>query len=82
MGNATLDRTLQLCGASGPQVSHVVPSGDVNGDGFDGLIIEADSADPNSSNSGARFVVFGGNFSGAVTTDRLSGGVVLTLSLT
>ena len=40
---------------------------DVNGDGFDDLIVGADSDDPNGSSSGASFVVFGGNFTGAAT---------------
>jgi hypothetical protein len=45
----------------------VSSAGDVNGDGFDDLIVGADFDDPNSSNSGASFVIFGGNFTGAVT---------------
>jgi VCBS repeat-containing protein len=49
---------------SGSSVSN---AGDVNGDGFDDLIIGADSDDPNGSDSGASFVVFGGNLTGAVT---------------
>jgi Ca2+-binding RTX toxin-like protein len=52
----------------------------VNGDGFDDLIVGADYADPNGAiNAGASYVVFGGNFTGAVTqvgttgNDTLSG---------
>jgi VCBS repeat-containing protein len=45
----------------------VSSAGDVNGDGFDDLIVGACFDDPNGKNSGASFVVFGGNFSGAVT---------------
>jgi len=37
----------------------VSSAGDVNGDGFDDLVIGAPSADPNGSNSGASYVVFG-----------------------
>ena len=37
----------------------VSAAGDVNGDGFDDLIIGAHGADPNGSNSGASYVVFG-----------------------
>ncbi|MCO4091568.1 MAG: hypothetical protein HEQ34_06395, partial [Sphingorhabdus sp.] len=55
-------------------------AGDVNKDGFDDLIVGALNADPNgNSNSGASYVVFGGNFTGAVTqvgttgNDTLSG---------
>jgi hypothetical protein len=36
-------------------------AGDVNGDGFDDVIIGAFSADPNGTNSGASYVVFGHN---------------------
>ena len=34
-------------------------AGDVNGDGFDDLIVGAYRADPNGSYSGASYVVFG-----------------------
>jgi Ca2+-binding RTX toxin-like protein len=37
----------------------VASAGDVNGDGYDDLIVGAKSADPNGSNSGASYVVFG-----------------------
>ena len=42
---------------SGISVSN---AGDINLDGFDDLIIGADRADPNGSNSGESYVVFGG----------------------
>jgi hypothetical protein len=45
----------------------VSSAGDVNGDGFDDLIIGADWDDPNGASSGSSFVVFGGNFTGAAT---------------
>jgi Ca2+-binding RTX toxin-like protein len=57
----------------------VSSAGDVNGDGFDDLIVGAPEADPNGGDSGASYVVFGGNFTGAVTqvgttgNDTLSG---------
>ncbi len=60
-GEAALDN-------SGTSVSG---AGDVNGDGFDDLIIGADKADPNGSNSGASYVVFG-KASGFGTTLNLS----------
>jgi FG-GAP repeat/RTX calcium-binding nonapeptide repeat (4 copies) len=37
----------------------VASAGDVNGDGFDDLIIGSDGADPNGENSGSSYVVFG-----------------------
>ena len=48
-GSATSDR-------SGRSVSS---AGDINGDGFDDLIIGADTADPNGNESGQSYVVFG-----------------------
>jgi Ca2+-binding RTX toxin-like protein len=61
--------------ASGASVSS---AGDVNGDGFDDLIIGAQSDDPNGSNSGASFVVFGGDFTGAATQVGTTGADTLT----
>jgi Ca2+-binding RTX toxin-like protein len=46
----------------------VSSAGDVNGDGFDDLMVGVYGADPNGrSGSGASYVVFGGNFTGDVT---------------
>ncbi|MDT8858435.1 VCBS domain-containing protein [Paracoccaceae bacterium Fryx2] len=56
----------------------VSSAGDVNGDGFDDLIVGAPGDDPNLSNSGASFVVFGGNFSGAATQVGTVGNDTLT----
>ncbi|GFE69461.1 S-layer family protein [Chroococcus sp. FPU101] len=57
---------------SGVSVSN---AGDVNGDGFDDLIIGADGADPNSSRSGQSYVVFGksGGFSASLNLSTLNG---------
>ncbi len=68
-GEATYD-------LSGNSVSS---AGDVNGDGFDDLIVGARSADPNGPDSGASYVVFGGDFrndvdfAGTVGDDALTG---------
>jgi hypothetical protein len=50
-------------------------AGDVNGDGFDDLIIGALGADPNGSNSGASYVVFGkaGGFAANLNLSTLDG---------
>ncbi|MDZ8082582.1 MAG: hypothetical protein RMX35_26395 [Nostoc sp. DcaGUA01] len=64
-GIATADR-------SGSSVSD---AGDVNGDGFDDLIIGASGADPNGSQSGQSYVVFGKStgFSSSLNLSDLNG---------
>jgi hypothetical protein len=56
----------------------VSSAGDVNGDGFDDLIVGAFGDDPNGNRSGASFVVFGGDFSGAATEIGTFGDDTLT----
>jgi hypothetical protein len=53
----------------------VSAAGDVNGDGFDDLIVGAHGADPNCSTSGAAYVVFGkaGGFSATLDLSSLDG---------
>jgi Ca2+-binding RTX toxin-like protein len=58
--------------------SSVSSAGDVNGDGFDDLIVGAFDDDPNGGGSGASFVVFGGDFSGAATEVGTVGDDTLT----
>jgi Ca2+-binding RTX toxin-like protein len=54
-------------------------AGDINGDGYDDLIIGAPSADPNGRwNAGESYVVFGRNFVGAVTHQGTNGNDELT----
>jgi len=57
----------RLTGAAAGDLSGVAVSsaGDINGDGFDDLIVGASSADPNGADSGASYVIFGSNFTGA-----------------
>jgi hypothetical protein len=50
----------------------VAPAGDVNGDGFADIIIGARVADPNGSNSGASYVVFGNALGLGATVDLSS----------
>src|SRR5829696_7692393 len=53
----------------------VSSAGDVNGDGFDDLIIGAKGADPNGYESGASYVVFGqaGGFRANLNLSTLDG---------
>lgn len=53
----------------------VSAAGDINGDGFDDLIVGADQTD---SGFGAAHIVFGGNFTGAVTRDVTGANHLLT----
>ncbi|PXX16590.1 FG-GAP repeat protein [Nitrosomonas ureae] len=55
--------------------SSVSTAGDVNGDGFDDLVIGADRADPNGSASGSSYVVFGkaSGFNATVNLSSLDG---------
>ncbi|WP_297324807.1 integrin alpha [Nitrosomonas sp.] len=57
---------------SGYSVSN---AGDVNGDGFDDVIIGAQGTDPNGENSGSSYVVFGeaSGFSAAMDLSSLDG---------
>jgi hypothetical protein len=79
-GNVTV---LRLQGVSELDAtgSGMSAAGDVNGDGFADIVIGAPGADPNGSNSGAAYVVFGGDFTGAVTHVGTSGSDSLTGSV-
>jgi Ca2+-binding RTX toxin-like protein len=56
----------------------VSAAGDVNGDGFSDLIVGAYRNDGGGSEAGAAYVLFGGNFTGAVTNLGTNGADVLT----
>jgi hypothetical protein len=56
----------------------VASAGDVNGDGFDDLIVGAPGADPNGDGSGSSYVVFGGTF--GASSSQLGIADVLDLS--
>jgi len=53
----------------------VANAGDVNGDGIDDLVIGAMGADPNGSNSGASYIVFGKStgFTASISLSALNG---------
>ena len=76
---STLDGTtgFRLVGmATGDAAGRSVASaGDVNGDGFDDMIIGAPGADPNGSQSGSVYVVFGkaGGFGASLSLGSLDG---------
>ncbi|MCA9010383.1 MAG: FG-GAP repeat protein [Planctomycetaceae bacterium] len=54
-------------------------AGDVNGDGFDDLIIGAFSGDADATDAGESYVVFGGNFTGGAET-QIGGGTASSLT--
>jgi Ca2+-binding RTX toxin-like protein len=57
----------------------VSSAGDVNGDGFDDLIVGADEADPNGQErAGSSYVLFGGDFTQQVTHPGTAGDDILT----
>ena len=56
----------------------VSSGGDVNGDGFDDLIVGAYKNNTDGNDNGAGYVVFGGNFTGAVTHLGTDGDDTLT----
>ena len=51
-----------------PVGASAASAGDVNGDGYDDIILGTPSADGHGANSGGGYVVFGGAFGGTVTT--------------
>ncbi|WP_426954136.1 beta strand repeat-containing protein [Muricoccus radiodurans] len=62
LGSLTAAQGFRLDGAAANDRSgySVSSAGDVNGDGYDDLLIGAYQADPNGSNSGSSYVVYGG----------------------
>jgi len=58
----------------------VSTAGDVNGDGFDDLIVGADGADPNGFSSGSSYIIFGRSDFGSVLPEIVgtSGDDILT----
>ncbi len=71
-------------GANGVDFSgySVSGAGDVNGDGFDDLLVGAPYADPNGSSSGSSYIVYGGDFTNTATQIGSLGDVDDTLTAT
>jgi len=61
--------------AAGDLSGHAVSAGDINGDGYDDLIIGANGADADGANSGATYVVFGAasGFASEISVNTLDG---------
>ncbi|MEZ0315651.1 MAG: hypothetical protein ACAH10_02055, partial [Methylophilaceae bacterium] len=60
VGNLSGSLGLRIFGANvGDIASRISSAGDVNGDGYDDLIVGAVGADPNGSNSGEAYLIFG-----------------------
>ena len=81
LSTLTTSQGFRLDGAaSGDYAGRAVSgAGDLNGDGFDDVLVGAPHADPSSnSNSGQAFVFYGGNFTGAVTHQGTSSADSLT----
>jgi hypothetical protein len=78
---SSLDATngFRLDGQEGDQVGRTVSAaGDVNGDGFSDLIVGAEAADHSATDAGSSYIIFGGNFTGAVTHLGTEGDDTLT----
>jgi len=60
----------------------ISPAGDINGDGIDDLVIGAPNADPNGSDSGQAYVIFGKNsqFSASLELSSLNGNNGFTIN--
>lgn len=67
--------------AAGDQLGYSISgAGDVNGDGFDDLIVSAHQADPNGANSGESYVVYGKFDGAAVDLGDFGAGEGFTIS--
>ena len=86
-GNSTVDLSDIAAGiggfrilgeANGDRAGDSVSVGDMNGDGFDDVIIGAPENIAGGTNAGAAYVVFGGDFSGVVTLEGDVGDNTLT----
>jgi hypothetical protein len=73
--NGTTGFRLDGVAADDESGTSVASAGDVNGDGFADLVIGARYADPNGSNSGSSYVVFGksSGFTAAINLTSLNG---------
>jgi Ca2+-binding RTX toxin-like protein len=76
------DTGFKLSGVAADDVFSVASAGDVNGDGFEDLIVGTPGANPNGAFSGASYVVFGkaGGFAADIDLSSLDGSTGFKLS--
>ena len=49
----------RIIGQAGDELGHIAAAGDINGDGFDDILVTGDYSDANGADSGVAYLVFG-----------------------